>query len=150
MLREMVLDDIDQVLDIENIVFNDAWTREHYHYEILENPYSKMFVYVLNHQIIGYVGFWITFELCQLVTIAVSPIFQGKGIAQYMMDWMEKDATSNGCETISLEVRVSNEEAKQLYSKCGFYEVGIRKRYYSDNFEDALIYAKGIGEKINE
>lgn len=146
MLRKMELDDLDQVLNIENFVFNDAWTREHYHYEILENPYSIMYVYEENNHVLGYIGFWITFELCQLVTIAVSPSFQGRGIASLMIRMMEQEALKNACDTISLEVRVSNDAAKQLYSKCGFFEVGIRKRYYSDNFEDALLYAKGIGE----
>ena len=85
-------------------------------------------------------------ERAEIATIAVDPLFQGKNIGREMMQYLEKLARDNGCETISLEVRASNERAKNLYQSCGFIFVNLKPSYYKtkEGFEDGLFLMKGI------
>lgn len=146
----MTLEDLPEVLKIEQSLFSDAWTQEHYQYELLENPYSTLYCLWNQNEIIGYFGFWITFEICQLTTIGVRVDQQGKGYGRLLLKKLEEEAVQHGCETIMLEVRVSNDKAKALYESEGYIPLNIRKSYYSDNFEDAQVMAKGIGEMDDE
>ncbi|MGL5977818.1 MAG: ribosomal protein S18-alanine N-acetyltransferase [Erysipelotrichaceae bacterium] len=146
LLREMTLDDFPQVLAIEQAIFSDAWKEEHYQYELLENPYAKLYVATCDDDIVGYIGYWITFETCQITTVGVKSSMQSRGIGTLLLEFVEKQARSAGCETILLEVRISNETAKRLYRKQGYFDLNVRKAYYADNFEDAQVMAKGIGE----
>lgn len=137
--------DAQYLADAELKIFNDAWTYDNFIYEINDNPYSKVYLLKNEEEIIGYFGFWITFELCQITTIAVNQEYRGNGYANKMLEFIEQEAIKAECETISLEVRVSNNIARSLYQRNGYHEINIRKSYYSDNFEDAIVMAKGIG-----
>jgi ribosomal-protein-alanine N-acetyltransferase len=88
---------------------------------------------------VGYCGFWIAAQEAHISTIAVDPRFRGQGIGQLMLVKMIERALELDATLVSLEVRVSNFVAQNLYRKYGFKVVGRRPRYYSDNREDALI-----------
>ena len=145
MIRPMGDHDMDQVLAIENQSFTSHWTRQQMHYELHENSFALIYVYEENDEILGYIDFWITFDTCQLASIAVRNDVRRKGIAKQLMDYMIDEAEKKYCGVISLEVRVSNESAKQLYRAYEFVEASIRKNYYSDNHEDAILMVKGLG-----
>ncbi|MGN1399047.1 MAG: ribosomal protein S18-alanine N-acetyltransferase [Erysipelotrichaceae bacterium] len=146
MIRKMTENDLDRVLEIEEQCFYSNWNYQQYLYELNENPYSNLYVYLQDDKIVGYFDLWIIFERAEIATIAVDPIYQGKHIGKKMMDYLQNLAIENGCETISLEVRVSNERAKNLYQSCGFIFVNIKPAYYQtkDGFEDGLFLMKGI------
>ena len=146
MIRKMTEDDLERVLQIEEQCFYSNWNRQQYLYELNENPYSNLYVYLYNGILVGYFDLWIIFERAEIATIAVDPLFQGKNIGREMMHYLEKLARDNGCETISLEVRASNERAKNLYQSCGFIFVNLKPSYYKtkDGFEDGLFLMKGI------
>lgn len=143
-IREMEEKDIARVYEIEKQLFlSSPWQPHHFLAELNDNPYSKMFVLENNEEIIGYLGIWITFELCQITTIGVDLKYQGRGYGDYLMKKCYQEAFENNCETISLEVRVSNQKAINLYKKHGFYQISKRKGYYDDG-EDAYVLAKAV------
>ncbi len=89
--------------------------------------------------LIGYVGLWYMAGEAHIVSIAVREAYRGLGAGELLMLGAVEMALRRGCEVLTLEVRVSNEAAQRLYEKYGFKNVGLRRRYYSDNGEDAYI-----------
>jgi len=88
--------------------------------------------------IVGFVGVWLTPDEAHIVTIAVRESHRGRGIGELLLIAAIALATLNDRETVTLEVRASNQAAQALYEKYGFRKVGVRPRYYSDNHEDAV------------
>lgn len=89
--------------------------------------------------IVGYAGLWLMTDEAHITTIAVDPDFQGNGIGELLLVALIDRARQIGARWLTLEVRVSNDVAQRLYEKYTFKEMGIRRRYYSDNGEDALV-----------
>lgn len=89
--------------------------------------------------IIGFAGLWLMVDEAHVTTIAVHPDYRGRGVGELMLSSLIDIAYDIGAHVVTLEVRVSNHVAQNLYRKYGFYEAGVRRRYYSDNHEDALI-----------
>ena len=89
--------------------------------------------------ILGYVSVWTMGSDAHIVGIAVREEHRGFGIGELLLIGAVETGLRQGLETVTLEVRVSNAVAQALYTKYGFREVGLRKRYYRDNNEDALI-----------
>ena len=89
--------------------------------------------------IIGFAGMWVLYDEAHVTTIGVEPAFRGRGLGELLLVAMFDEALRRGANWLTLEVRVSNEPAQGLYRKYGFAVQGTRKRYYSDNNEDALI-----------
>lgn len=93
--------------------------------------------------IVGYGGLWLTVEDAHITAIAVDPAQRGKGIGELLLNALIDQAYDLGAKQITLEVRVSNTIAQRLYLKYGFQAAGTRRRYYTDNGEDALIMWAG-------
>lgn len=89
--------------------------------------------------IVGFAGLWLMIDEAHVTTIANHPDYRGRGIGELMLSSLIDIAYHIGARAVSLEVRVSNSIAQNLYRKYGFKEAGIRRRYYSDNHEDAMI-----------
>lgn len=89
--------------------------------------------------IVGYAGLWLMTDEAHITTIAVDPDFQGNGIGELLVVALIDRAQQIGARWLTLEVRVSNLGAQKLYEKYTFKEMGLRRRYYSDNGEDALV-----------
>ncbi len=145
MIRAMEISDIQRVYQINQECKASNWHEQHFHYEIEENAFSHLYVLLENETIIGFIGFWITFEQCQLTNLAIAKKWQGKGFSKQLMLYMIEVATEAECEFITLEVRVRNLVAQQLYNHFGFLEVSRRKGYYTDYQEDAIIMVKALG-----
>jgi ribosomal-protein-alanine N-acetyltransferase len=90
-------------------------------------------------QLIGFAGMWMAFDEAHVTTIGVDPAYRGQGLGELLFLCMVDEAIARGAHWLTLEVRVSNLQAQALYRKYGFTVHGTRKRYYSDNGEDALI-----------
>ena len=145
MIRRMQESDLDSVVTLENNLFSsDAWERKTFLYELNENPYAALFVYEEDGVISGYVDVWVMYEQAQIADIGVDTAMQHTGIGSKLMKKAMYVAMREGCETMSLEVRCSNEKAIGLYEKYGFIAVGKRKKYYGDG-EDALLMVKALG-----
>ncbi len=147
MIRKMRVSDIDDVLEIEEDNFVDAWHFGQFIYEIQFNPYSSVWVIENEkNEIVGFVDLWIMFERAEIANIAVKKDQQHKGFGFKLMQHIEQLAIEAECETIALEVRVSNKSAISLYKKCGFEIINTKKNYYywKGVAEDAHFMMKGI------
>lgn len=89
--------------------------------------------------IVGFAGLWLMVDESHVTTIAVHPDYRGRGVGELMLSSLIGISYEIGARMVTLEVRVSNSVAQNLYRKYGFKDAGVRKRYYSDNHEDALI-----------
>ena len=91
------------------------------------------------YQIVGYGGLWLAVDEGHVTTIAVDPVYRGRGIGELLLNGLLDQGMQINADILTLEVRVSNVVAQQLYLKYGFRPFGTRPRYYNDNNEDALI-----------
>jgi ribosomal-protein-alanine N-acetyltransferase len=89
--------------------------------------------------IVGFAGLWLMIDEAHITTIATHPDHRGRGVGELMLAGLIDIGYEIGARHVTLEVRVSNDVAQNLYRKYGFRDAGIRRRYYSDNHEDALI-----------
>ncbi len=89
--------------------------------------------------ILGFAGLWLMVDEAHITTIAMHPSYQGMKLGEYMLTSLIDIAYTIHARWVTLEVRVTNYRAQNLYRKYGFHEAGVRHRYYSDNNEDALI-----------
>jgi [ribosomal protein S18]-alanine N-acetyltransferase len=138
-IRFMTVDDLDAVMEIEHRSFSIPWTRDAFYNEIEQNHLSTYLVVEDGECIAGYCGVWLVVDEAHITNVAVLPDYRGKGLGEALMKKIMEIAKQVGARVMTLEVRVSNEAAKGLYRKMGFQDGGIRKRYYSDNQEDALV-----------
>ena len=143
----MRVSDLDEVIQIENECFYTPWSKEQYLYELNENPYSQLWVMCDKEgKIIGYYDLWIIFEHAEIASICIRKDMQGKGYGTKLIQHLQQKAMNKYCETISLEVRVSNQKAINLYTSNDFIIVNTKQGYYktADGFEDAYFMMKGI------
>lgn len=145
-LRKMEFDDIPYVKEIENLSFTNPWPESAFRGE-LENPgISFPFVIVLKNveRVVGHVIYWQIREEVQISNIAVHPDFRGLGIGKKVMQEIIDRVKKDGVNYIFLEVRPSNSSALNLYIKLGFQKLGIRRNYYHNPVEDAIIMGKSL------
>ncbi len=143
----MTLEDIPVVGEIEQRCFSAPWSAHTYRHELLHN--RRSFYSVLrpdpNHRanelppILAYGGYWLLDNEAHIMTIATHPDWQRRKLGEWVLLEMLAAARTDGAQQAILEVRVGNRAAISLYTKLGFVEVGVRKRYYRDNGEDALL-----------
>ncbi|HZG72081.1 MAG TPA: ribosomal protein S18-alanine N-acetyltransferase [Chondromyces sp.] len=144
--RKMELQDVDKVVEIENSSFAVPWTRESFQNEMFLNRFAIYTIAELNGEIIGYCGMWLVIDESQITNIALLPEYRGKGYGEQLLRYVMNLAREKGAVVMTLEVRVSNSSAQSLYRKLGFQDGGIRKNYYSDNQEDALVMWVNLNE----
>lgn len=137
--RRMTNDDVPAVHDIEVATFPVPWTLDSFYYEMNENQYANYLVAEEGGKLIGFCGLWLVIDAAQITNVAVIEEVRGRGIGEALMREAMRIAKEAQMDVMSLEVRVSNTVAQNLYRKLGFQDGGIRKGYYTDNQEDALV-----------
>lgn len=137
--RFMEEKDIDDVLKIEQASFTTPWTREAFHHEMTQNRFAVYVVLEEDGQVIGYCGSWVVVDEVHITNVAIHPDYRGQKLGEALMRNMIEVAIGLGAVSMTLEVRVSNHIAQSLYRKLGFQDGGIRKNYYTDLQEDALV-----------
>jgi ribosomal-protein-alanine N-acetyltransferase len=100
--------------------------------------------------VVGYAGYWFVVDEAHISTIAVHPEWRGLGVGEQLLVSLLSHALDLGAVAATLEVRVSNTPAQNLYRKYGFEPVGRRRRYYRDNGEDALLMTAGMRGSYRE
>jgi [ribosomal protein S18]-alanine N-acetyltransferase len=168
-LAPMQIDDIAEVSRVERQCFTNPWPQSAYRREIRnasnnyyvvlwhrpdrEDTRSRrpdnrgplgLLPFVRRQEtatdtIVGFAGMWVLYDEAHVTTIGVSPQYRGLGLGELLLVDLFDKAIKRNAESVTLEVRVSNESAQALYHKYGFTRQGVRKRYYSDNGEDAYI-----------
>jgi ribosomal-protein-alanine N-acetyltransferase len=139
LIRSMTLEDLDGVMAVELDSFQTPWSLSSFAEELEQNRLARYLVAEENGEIVGYVGAWLVINEAQVTNVAVSSHRRGQGIGRMLMNQLMDLARNNGMESMTLEVRVLNTVARHLYQELGFVETGIRKNYYSETKEDALI-----------
>ena len=132
---------VPQIAELEKLCFNDPWSVNSIASE-LENRLAFWLVAVEEDQVIGYVGSQTVLGETDMMNIAIHPDHRKRGIATELIEALIRGLTERGSHSLMLEVRASNEPAKALYTKMGFEFVGVRKNYYRNPREDALILRK--------
>lgn len=169
-LVSMRIEDVPTVTEVERDVFSLPWSSSAFTYEIRDNPSSEYLVLrylpwadptpavspvmrsvrrlfkpapAHDRSLLGYGGYWMMLEEAHICTLALRQEWRGRGLGELLLAGLIESALKRQAEIVTLEVRVSNLRAQRLYAKYGFDQVGQRKRYYSDNGEDAFIMSTG-------
>lgn len=139
-IKRMEKSDVDKVILIEEQAYGKHhWSKDSF-LEELSNDLAKYFsAFDKNGELIGYAGCWQILEEAHITNIAVSPKFQRKHVGEVLLTTILENCYANLIKYVTLEVRVSNKPAIALYEKYRFKSLGVRKGYYQDNNEDALI-----------
>lgn len=148
-IRPMTLDDLPQIAEIERESFSSVWPASAYRRELTENKLASYSVAERPDQpatvegaatyLAGFIGVWFMVDEAHIITIAVRDAERRRGVGEGLLLAAFDQARAKGVPALTLECRVSNVAARALYAKYGFSEQGVRKRYYTDNDEDALI-----------
>ena len=138
-IRAMTLEDIPTIITIEEASFPTPWKAESFESELKDNYLSRYYCLEIDHHVVGYMGLWIVMGEAHITNIAIWPGRRGQGWGEYLLRAVMNKMFAVSVRRLTLEVRVTNETAQNLYSKLGFKAAGVRRKYYSDNQEDALI-----------
>ena len=136
-IRRARREDLEDIHYCENSSFDLPWSYAMLYDDIIENDNTVYLVVEKDGRIIGYGGMWIIFDEAHITNVCILPEYRGAGYGYRLMQELIEVSKEFGADAMSLEVRVSNKTAMKLYKKCGFSVHGIRKRYYSNNGEDA-------------
>jgi len=141
-VRPMQVDDVEQVVSIESRSFSSPWPASAYRRDLLSGGVAHYLVCVTredDRKVLGYGGYWAIDDELHVSTLAVDPDYRRRGVGEFILASMLAEGLERGARMATLEVRVSNHAAQNLYRKYGFRVAGRRRRYYRDNSEDALI-----------
>jgi len=141
-IEKMKMKDLDEVMEVERQCFTTPWSRYSFVCELKDNQFSHYIVAKHSDRVIGYAGMWIILDEAHVTNVGVLPEYRGGGVGELLMRSLIIAAKEHGAKKMTLEVRKSNYVAQNLYSKLGFEPVGIRRGYYLDNREDAVIMWK--------
>lgn len=139
--REMLVEDLDQVMEIENDLIFPPWTREGFFTFLLKDE-NMFFVVEEKGRILGYCSMQTVLDEGDILNVAVTRDRQKEGIGYFLVDSMLMLAAARGIHIVHLEVRESNGSARRLYQRLGFNEDGFRKNYYTEPVENAVLMTK--------
>jgi len=145
-LRRVTPADLPALAEVERAAFENGWPATALAHELEQNAMAR---YVLveaapaaegeAHAVLGFAGLWLIVDEAHVVTVAVAPPYRHNGLGRLLVHALVALASDCGMTNATLECRVSNQAARALYRDYGFHEVGLRKHYYADNGEDAVI-----------
>ena len=145
--REMVPDDAPAAAAIEQTLPGDPWSETAFR-ESLRRPEAYFITAQTEDGILaGYCGCYMTMDDAEIVDVAVKQSYRRQGIGGALLDQMIQDLAKRGLHVIVLEVRASNEAAIRLYSARGFEKIGVRRNFYNNPREDALIMWRHAAEE---
>ncbi|HEY7585089.1 MAG TPA: ribosomal protein S18-alanine N-acetyltransferase [Candidatus Deferrimicrobiaceae bacterium] len=144
-IREMKPEDLDEVMAIEAVSFPTPWSRRLFEEEI-ERDFSDALVAVSTEGegVLGYTICWNVADESHLLNIAVRPDARGRGVGSVLVAECIRRGAGAGAGRIHLEVRAGNVPAIRMYERKGFSFVGIRRGYYTDTGEDAVLYSRAL------
>jgi ribosomal-protein-alanine N-acetyltransferase len=144
-LRPMTLEDLEQVVAIDRASFPSPWPKDAFLYEIKRQQNAICWVAEINKVsggkgiLVASIVIWLIVDEAHIGTLAVKPGYRRQKIAQELLACSLIEAYQRGAQRAMLEVRESNQGAQNLYRKFGFEPVGLRRDYYKDTHEDAIL-----------
>ena len=136
---------IDAVLEIENASFPSPWTMAMFTQEI-DLEYSNCFGLIVDEVLAAYISSWTVFDECTINKIACRSDLRRRGYSTMLLNHLIQKVCGNSVKDILIEVRESNNTARAFYKKSGFLIKGLRKGYYSDTKEDAVLMSLDVGK----
>lgn len=137
--------DLAELVRLEQTCFSLPWSEDSLRRELTANPSARIWVAETPaSRLAGYAALWVVLEEGQINNIAVDPAWRRQGIGRLLLQTMSEAARKEGLTVLFLEVRTGNLPARRLYESLGFRAVGLRKGYYPDNGEDAIIMLKNL------
>ncbi len=133
---------VGQMHEIEESVFPVPWSYESLASDVCEHEIAVYVVGLCKDEVVSYAGLWHVLEESHITNIAVKKKYRRIGIGKKMIKILLDTARELDVKSVTLEVRESNVAAIGLYEKAGFFKANRRKKYYTDNFEDAIIMNK--------
>lgn len=143
-IEKMTLEHLDKVHEIENDCFAIPWSKKAFKDELQTNKMAIYVVAIEDNEVVGYGGMWHVINEGHITNIAVKKEHRQKGIGTKIVNGLIDIAKEKEMIGITLEVRVSNQIAIDIYKKSGFIIEGLRKEYYDDNREDAIVMWKHL------
>ena len=143
-VRQLTVDDLDDLLALEEACFSAPWSRESYRRELEENDLAHYWGVFEEGRLIGFAGYWLILDEGHITNIAVAPERQNRGVGRFLLQGVINGCLAGGGKFLTLEVRASNRAALHLYEQAGFASAGVRPNYYDDPKEDAIIMWKTL------
>ena len=144
-IRDIEHTDIDTLVSLDAELFaEDAWPATTWWAELAQRPRRDYAALVDEAGVVAYGGVDHAGESADIMTVAVAPRARGRGLGARMLAELERRAATRGAEGMLLEVRADNAPALALYSRAGWRQVHVRRRYYQPGDVDALIFAKSL------
>lgn len=143
-IRPMEGRDLNRVCEIEEEIFPMPWSRSAFETELAPDRCAFPWVAEKDGEVVAYLISWLVEDELHVGNIAVAPALQGSGIGRALFAYCLARAIERGVRNATLEVRASNARAIALYESHGFIPVALRKGYYSDSGEDAVVMLKAI------
>ncbi len=137
---------IDDIENVEKLSFKIPWSRQSIIDEFMNNEAAVYYCAIAGGKAVGYAGMWQVLDEGHITNIAVHPEFRCSGLGSALMEALLGEAENRGIIALTLEVRKTNFNAQALYRKYGFEDGGMRKAYYADNNEDAIIMWKRLDQ----
>lgn len=148
LIRWMLAEDVPQVYRLEQAIFPAPWTYESFLYELSNHDFNLSIVGIIASQVVAYAVANLVANELHINNIAVAEGFRRRGIGDRLLQMLLRLMQEKHCEVAHLEVRAGNKEAIPLYRKYGFQVVGVRKKYYDVENEDALLMSRYLtGER---
>lgn len=152
-IRDMTESDLGTIFEIERKCFNHVWTQQMFRTSLAQRPLTQSWVAIRDQHIVGYlIASYIPRYAEQegevhISNIAVEPECQREGIGKMLLQHALEYGDRHLCDSVSLEVRVSNQPARAFYRRYGFINVGLRPRYYGN--EDAILMEASLSNALN-
>lgn len=138
-IRRMTLEDVPAVAAVEAATFPTPWSEDAFRKELTSNAVARYLVAEKDGRVIGFAGAWVILDESHITNIAILEDYRGQGYGRALTTALMQYLSNLGAAYATLEVRKSNTTAQNLYVSLGFIKLGVRKRYYEDNNEDALL-----------
>ena len=145
-VRRAASGDLDAIMAIEEASFTAPWPRDAMLDEIVKNDWSVVVVAQRGGEIVGFAVYWVVADERHLQNVATAWEWRRSGVGDALVRHVVDEAKRSGAQFVILEVRASNEAARGLYGAFGFQSIGVRRAYYQDNNEDALVMVLALKE----
>lgn len=146
LVRRPRREDLKRIVAIENSSFADPWAAAALQSELVPDYLRRPLVAEAGGRIVGYLMAWSVVDILHVLNIATDPAWRRRGVGRALLLAAAAEAREAGLERATLEVRRSNRGARDFYRRYGFVESGVRKGYYADDGEDAIIMDARLGD----
>jgi len=136
--------DADAILALERASFTIPWSEESIRSDLEDNAAARYWVAEVDGRVVGYVGLWRVLDEGQIMDVAVLPSHRRHGVATRLLEALIEDCAAAGIDRLLLEVREKNVGALALYEGLGFEREGLRKGYYPDDGDSAVLMGRAV------